>query len=110
MLKAWGISLVLVLLAMSTTDTSKPDWALNATTIEACSCPMFCQCYFNPKPAAHHEQGTAAHYFKINNTSKGNQPPYRPSQIIAPWFWSTSASCRKITNHSINSHPLTIPN
>ena len=27
------------------------DWALNATIIEACSCPMFCQCYFNTKPA-----------------------------------------------------------
>jgi hypothetical protein len=45
MLKAWGISLALALLAMSTTDTTQPDGALNATTIEACSCPMFCQCY-----------------------------------------------------------------
>jgi hypothetical protein len=40
-----GISLALALLAMSTTDTTQPDWALNATTIEACRCPMFCQCY-----------------------------------------------------------------
>ena len=29
------------------------DWAMNATIIEACSCPMFCQCYFTTKPAAH---------------------------------------------------------
>src|SRR6185369_16387387 len=29
------------------------DWSLNATLIEACSCPMFCQCYFNAKPAGH---------------------------------------------------------
>ncbi|MGA8622666.1 MAG: DUF1326 domain-containing protein [Candidatus Sulfotelmatobacter sp.] len=76
MLKAWGISLVLALLAMSNTDTSQPDWALNATTIEACSCPMFCQCYFNPKPAAHHEQGGAAHYCKFNNAYKVNRGHY----------------------------------
>ncbi len=72
MFKAWGISLALVLLAMSTTDTSKPEWALNATTIEACSCPMFCQCYFNPKPAAHHEHGAVAHYCQFNNAYKVN--------------------------------------
>src|SRR5437867_7522152 len=29
------------------------DWSMNATIIEACSCPMFCQCYFDTKPAAH---------------------------------------------------------
>src|SRR5258708_21196310 len=76
MFKAWGISLVLALLAMSTTDT-KPDWALNATTIEACSCPMFCQCYFNPKPAAaDHEHGTAAHYCLFNNAYKVNHGHY----------------------------------
>jgi len=66
MFKAWGISLVLALVAMNTSDKSQPDWALNATTIEACSCPMFCQCYFNTKPAAHHEHGTAAHYCQFN--------------------------------------------
>ena len=28
-----------------------PAWTFNATIIEACSCPMFCQCYFNSRPA-----------------------------------------------------------
>ena len=36
----------------------KPEWSLNATAIEACSCPMFCQCYFNTKPAAHQPDGS----------------------------------------------------
>src|SRR3982750_3036996 len=38
-------------------------WAMNATITEACSCPMFCQCYFSTEPAGHaagHE-GHAAH-------------------------------------------------
>jgi len=30
-----------------------PSWSMNATIIEACSCPMFCQCYFSTKPAGH---------------------------------------------------------
>src|SRR5262245_38599537 len=33
--------------------TRAVEWHMNATIIEACSCPMFCQCYFDTKPAAH---------------------------------------------------------
>ena len=43
--------------------TASPSWAMNATVIEACSCPMFCQCYFNAEPAGHAARvtkGTAA--------------------------------------------------
>src|SRR5215203_2427824 len=37
--------------------TKEPaNWAMNATIIEACSCPMFCQCYFDSKPAAHSDK------------------------------------------------------
>jgi hypothetical protein len=91
MFKAWGISLALALLAMSTTDTSNPNWALNATTIEACSCPMFCQCYFNPKPAAHHEHGAAAatHYCQFNNAYKVNHGHYGSVNLDGAKFWIT---------------------
>ncbi|MGA8762579.1 MAG: DUF1326 domain-containing protein [Candidatus Sulfotelmatobacter sp.] len=89
MFKVWGISLVLALLALSTTDTSQPDWALNATTIEACSCPMFCQCYFNTKPAAHHEHGTAAHYCQFNNAYKVNHGHYGSVNLDGAKFWIT---------------------
>ena len=41
------------------TTPAKAEWAVNATAIEACSCPMFCQCYFNTKPAAHADAGRA---------------------------------------------------
>lgn len=47
------------------------DWKMNATIIEACSCPMFCQCYFNTKPAGHGEHGTT-HFCKFNNAYKIN--------------------------------------
>src|SRR5215211_2953032 len=65
-----------------------PDWHMNATIIEACSCPMFCQCYFDTKPAAHSDKdphaghaGHAAaagaeHYFKFNNAFQVNKGHY----------------------------------
>src|ERR1700719_1144104 len=89
MFKAWGISLVLALLGLSTTDASKPEWALNATTIEACSCPMFCQCYFNTKPAAHHDHGAAAatHYCQFNNAYKVNHGHYGSVNLDGAKFW-----------------------
>jgi hypothetical protein len=37
------------------------EWAMNATIIEACSCPMFCPCYFHTQPAAHEEEGHGSH-------------------------------------------------
>src|SRR5215210_3848661 len=46
--------------AKSPAAAADPDWAMNATIIEACSCPMFCQCYFDTKPAAHADAGDAA--------------------------------------------------
>src|SRR5438105_9728684 len=56
----------------------EPQWAMKADVIEACSCPMFCQCYFNAEPAAHGEHaahGGGEHFCKFNNAyriSKGN--------------------------------------
>ena len=43
--------------AQVTKPAAPPDWSFNATIIEACSCPMFCTCYFNPSPAGHHGMG-----------------------------------------------------
>src|ERR1044072_4134677 len=52
-----------------------PEWSMNATAIEACSCPMFCQCYFNVQPAGHSTashgsmagMGGEDHFCKFNN-------------------------------------------
>jgi hypothetical protein len=48
----------LALWGIGSGDGANPkDWAINATAIEACSCPHFCMCYFNSQPTAHHENG-----------------------------------------------------
>lgn len=62
------------------------DWAMNATTIEACSCPMFCQCYFeeNTGPAAH-ESG--AHYCRANNAYRINKGHYGATSLDGVKFW-----------------------
>lgn len=74
---------------------ASPDWAMNATIIEACSCPMFCQCYFDTKPAAHgdahagHEGhgGGGEHYCKFNNALKVNKGHYGPTDLAGAKFW-----------------------
>ena len=66
-----------------------PDWAMNATVIEACSCPMFCQCYFNTKPAAHgaHEGHGAGHFCRANNAYKVNKGHFGSTPLDGAKFW-----------------------
>ena len=104
-----GASLVAALavlgLAAGTTataaDVAKPaaaaaDWAMNATVIEACSCPMFCQCYFNAEPAGHggaghegHEGhgGGGEHFCRANNAYKINKGHYGTTSLDGAKFW-----------------------
>ena len=75
--------------APSTTDgpSMSPDWSINATAIEACSCPMFCQCYFNLQPAAHHEHGAGGEgldgSFHVLSPlgRQGNRSPQAPGSL-----------------------------
>lgn len=77
--------------AHAKTVASAPDWSFNATIIEACSCPMFCQCYFNPKPAAHAGHGDHAgmehHFCKFNNAFKVNKGRYGKVSLDGAKFW-----------------------
>src|SRR3990172_6362635 len=53
-----GVLLLFGGAAMAADAKAKADtWSMNATIIEACSCPMFCQCYFSAAPAGHAEIG-----------------------------------------------------
>jgi hypothetical protein len=63
---------------------------MNATVIEACSCPMFCQCYFNTKPAAHAGHGGAGHHFcRFNNAYKVNKGHHGATRLDGAKFWIT---------------------
>src|SRR5437867_2677124 len=64
-----------------------PDWSMNATVIEACSCPMFCQCYFNTAPAGHSHEGHAEHFCRFNNAYKINKGSYQGVKLDGAKFW-----------------------
>ncbi len=70
---------------------AETSWHMNATIIEACSCPMFCQCYFNPKPASHHEGhgGGAEHFCKANNAYRINKGNYGQVKLDGAKFWAS---------------------
>lgn len=73
---------------------AKPDWSMKATIIEACSCPMFCQCYFNGEPAGHasehasHEgHGGAEHFCRFNNAFRVDAGTYGKVKLDGAKFW-----------------------
>ena len=81
-----------VLMAADAKTTPNP-WAMNATVIEACSCPMFCQCYFTTSPASHSMAGMEGHgghdeaYCKFNNVYKINRGTYNGTSLAGAKFW-----------------------
>jgi hypothetical protein len=70
---------------------AEPDWALNATLIEACSCPMFCQCFFTDQPAAHHDHATGKvkHFCEGNIAFHVNRGNYGATKLDGIQFWMT---------------------
>jgi len=90
---AFGALLICCCAALAA-DAKMPDndeWSMNATIIEACSCPMFCQCYFNSKPAGHavagHEGHGAQHYCRANNAYRVNKGSYGGIKLDGAKYW-----------------------
>jgi hypothetical protein len=84
------LSLALLSLFLAAPALAKdPVWSMNATAIEACSCPMFCQCYFNTGPASHAMAGMehSEHYCKFNNAYKVNKGSYGSTNLTGAKFW-----------------------
>jgi hypothetical protein len=66
------------------------EWDMNATIIEACSCPMFCSCYFGSgHPAGHHNMESHAeeHFCRMNNAVKVNKGHYKDVKLDNAKFW-----------------------
>ena len=90
-----ALVIVLVLagvgVAVAAKDAAKPStpaWSMKASIIEACSCPMFCQCYFNHEPAGHvHHGGAGEHYCRFNNVFKVTSGRYGKTSLAGVKFW-----------------------
>src|SRR2546427_4138282 len=85
---------VIMLATAATATEPKPaakappaDWSLNATIIEACSCPMFCQCYFNAQPAGRGAHGETEHFCRFNNVFQVNHGHYGDVKLEGAKFW-----------------------
>jgi uncharacterized protein DUF1326 len=64
------------------------DWSMNATIIEACSCSMFCPCYFSTTPAPEHAaHGESGHYCRFNMAYKVNKGSYGGVNLAGAKFW-----------------------
>jgi hypothetical protein len=85
---SWVFAVIMVLGTVTANAQKTADsWALNATIIEACSCPMFCQCYFNTKPAAHGHGSMSEHYCRANFAYKVNKGHYGNVKLDGVKFW-----------------------
>jgi len=86
-----SLALAAPVLAQGTAaKAAAPAWSMNATIIEACSCPMFCQCYFNAGPAGHSMAGMEGHnehYCKFNNAYQVNKGNYGATKLDGAKFW-----------------------
>lgn len=69
---------------------TSPEWNMNATVIEACSCPMFCTCYFNTKPAGHQHGSGEEHFCRANLAYKINKGHYGSVKLDGAKFWIAS--------------------
>jgi hypothetical protein len=74
-------------IASSARAAGPSEWSMNATAIEACSCPMFCQCYFNTSPAGHHEHNGTEHFCRANLAYKINKGHYGAVSLDGVKFW-----------------------
>jgi hypothetical protein len=62
----------------------QPKWAVRLHYIEACSCDLFCPCYFNTH-ASH--QGTGAHYCTFNNVARVETGKYGDLDLSGMKVW-----------------------
>jgi hypothetical protein len=73
-------------------NASQPEWSIQTSIIEACSCTMFCQCYFNTKPSPRAPGccGDADGLFcKFNNAFKVKKGNYGGTSLDGVKFWVT---------------------
>ncbi len=62
---------------------AKPDFDITASYIEACSCDMFCPCYFNTHATMHEGQ----HFCRANLVMKVDKGYYKNVQLDGAKVW-----------------------
>lgn len=73
--------------ALAAAADDAADWALNATAIESCTCPMFCTCYFSDHPAGHDGHHGEEHFCRFNMAYKVNHGHHGGTDLGGAKFW-----------------------
>jgi len=80
--------------------TSKPDFDMTASYIEACSCDMFCPCYFNTHSTNHMGMGEHhmdEHFCRANLVLKWTKaftkiPSWMAPRSGSPLIWAATGA------------------
>ncbi len=70
--------------------SSKPDFDMTASYIEACSCDMFCPCYFNTRSTNHMSMGEHhmdEHFCRANLVLKVDKGYYKDTKLDGAKVW-----------------------
>jgi hypothetical protein len=68
--------------------SSKSDFEMTASYIEACSCDMFCPCYFNTHSTNHMEEHHMdAHFCRANLVLKVDKGHYKETKLDGAKVW-----------------------
>jgi hypothetical protein len=68
--------------------SAKPDFEITSTYIEACSCDMFCPCYFNTRSTNHtDEHNMPAHFCRANLVFKVDKGHYKDVKLDGAKVW-----------------------
>src|ERR1700756_474957 len=68
--------------------SAKSDFEMTASYIEACSCDMFCPCYFNTHSTNHMDQHpTDAHFCRANLVLKVDKGFYKDTKLDGAKVW-----------------------
>src|SRR5215468_9429021 len=70
----------------ASSSASNNDFAITSTYIEACSCDMFCPCYFNTHSMAHGHE----HFCRANLVFKVDQGHYKDVKLDGAKVWLSS--------------------
>jgi hypothetical protein len=82
-----ALALSLIYLVSSAQEKSaKPDFDMTASYIEACSCDMFCPCYFNTHSTHHGDHGDP-HFCRANLVLKVDKGYYKDTKLDGAKVW-----------------------
>jgi hypothetical protein len=78
-----GLALAQYDAAPQSKAAAKPDFDITASYIEACSCDMFCPCYYNTRSTHHHD----GEYCRANLVLRTDKGYYKDTKLDGAKVW-----------------------